>query len=92
MSILVRFAPTSMTTEQYEQVRSGLQEAGHFPPDGMEVHVCFGPEGNLRVSEVWASRERFDQFAEQQLMRRIGEAGIEGGEPEFLDVHNLVVP
>jgi hypothetical protein len=91
MSILVRFAPTSMTAEQYEQVRSGLEEAGDFPPDGMEYHVCFGSEGKLRVSEIWASRDRFDAFAEQ-LMPRISEAGIEGSEPEILDVHNIVRP
>ena len=44
MSILVRFPPSSMSTEQYEQVKRRLSEGGGFPPDGMEYDVCFGPE------------------------------------------------
>jgi hypothetical protein len=92
MSVLVRFAPPSMTTQQYEQVTSALEEAGAFPGEGMELHVCFGPEGNLRVSEIWASREQFDAFGER-LMPLISQAGIElGSGPEFLEVHSMVVP
>lgn len=90
MSILVRFAPASMTTEQYEAVKSRVSEGDGFPPDGMEYHVCFGPEGNRRVSEIWASREQFDAFGER-LMPAIHEAGIElRGEPEILEVYNQV--
>lgn len=39
MSVLIRFAPTSATTtEQYDKTVRRLQEAGDFPPDGMEYH------------------------------------------------------
>lgn len=92
MSILVRFAPTSLTAEQYDQVRRRMEETGGFPPDGMEYHVCFGSEGNLRVSEIWASREQFETFGER-LMPAIREAGIDMSQgPEILDVHNIVRP
>jgi hypothetical protein len=53
--------------------------------------VCFGPEGNLRVSEVWASREQFQAFGER-LMPAISEAGIEVSEPQILDVYNMIRP
>jgi hypothetical protein len=89
MSIVVRFAPKSMTTEQYEQVRGKVQSTSQWPPDGLEIHVCFGSGDQLRVSEVWESREKLDAFGET-LMPVLSEAGIElAGEPEILDVHNL---
>jgi hypothetical protein len=89
MSIVVRFAPASLTAEQYDESARRLTESGDFPPDGMDYHVCFGTEGNLRVSEIWDSREQLDAFGET-LMPVLADIGIEPGEPEVLDVHNIV--
>ena len=58
MSIVVRFTPLSLTAEQYDESVRRLTDSGDFPPDGMDYHVCFGTEGNLRVSEIYDSRER----------------------------------
>ena len=90
MSIVVRFSPKSMTAEQYDEATRALEEAGlEFPPDGLDYHVCFGSEGNLRVSEIWDSREQFEAFGER-LMPVLSEAGIEfSGEPEVFEVHNI---
>jgi hypothetical protein len=41
------------------------------------------------VSEIWASQEQFNEFSER-LMPLIEQAGIEGSEPEILEVHNQV--
>jgi len=67
-----------------------MEEAGvDFPPEGLDYHVCFGSEGNLRVSEIWDSREQFEAFGER-LMPVLAEAGIEfSGEPEVFEVHNV---
>ena len=91
MSILIRFTPASTTTtEQYDQTIRRLQEGGEFPPDGMEFHACFvAPDGNLRVSEVWDSREQLAAFGER-LMPVLQEMGIDPGEPEILEVHNSI--
>ena len=90
MSILVRFPSASMTTEQYEQVKKRVSENGPFPPDGMEYHVCYGPEGNRRVSEIWASREQFEAFGER-LMPAIQEAGMAmESEPEVLEIYSQI--
>lgn len=89
MSILIRFTPDSLTAEQYDETVRQLSENGQWPPDGLEYHVCFGAEGKLRVSEVWSSRELCDAFGER-LMPVLANAGIEPGEPEFLDVHNTI--
>ncbi len=89
MSILVRFAPTSeTTTEQYDETIRRL-EGGDFPPEGMEYHVCFLADGNVRVSEIWDSREQLDAFGER-LMPLLEEVGIDPGEPEILEIHNII--
>jgi hypothetical protein len=88
MSIIVRFPPSNVTKQQYDAVRNALTEAGDWPGDGCQLHVCFGDENDLRVSEVWESRERFEAWG-ATVMPRIEEAGIQmSGEPEVFEVHN----
>ncbi len=89
MSVLIRFAPASLTAAQYEESVRKLEAAGDFPPDGLDYHVCFGTEGSLRVSEIWDSREQLDAFGER-LMPVLAEVGIDPGEPEIIDIHNIV--
>ncbi len=88
MSVLIRFAPPgTTTTEQYDELIRRLQDAGHFPPDGLDYHVCFLADGNVRVSEIWESQEKFEAFGET-LRPKLQDAGIQlSGEPEFFDVH-----
>ncbi len=92
MSILVRFtgAPT-VTTQQYDETLRRLEQSGDFPPDGLEYHVAFvGSDGNFRVSEIWDSQEQLEAFG-RTLMPLLAEVGIElAGEPEVLDVYNIL--
>ena len=68
MSIVVRFNPTNLTTEKYDESLRRLEEADvEFPPDGLDYHICFGSEGNLRVSEIWDSREQLEAFGEKLM-------------------------
>ena len=54
------------------------------------MHVAFGDENNMKVSEIWASREQFQAFGEG-LMPILTDIGIEfSGEPEVFEVQNLV--
>ena len=90
MSVLIRFAPASATsTEQYDETIRRLEDAGDFPPEGLDFHVCFLADGNVRVSEIWDSREQFDAFGER-LMPLLAEVGIDPGEPEILEIHNII--
>jgi hypothetical protein len=89
MSVLIRFAPASLTAAQYDESIRKLEAAGDFPPDGLDYHVCFGADGNLRVSEIWDSPEQLEAFGER-LMPVLSEIGIEPGEPEVLEIHNVV--
>ena len=55
----------------------------------MDYHVCFGSDGDLRVSEIWDSKEQFEAFGER-LMPVLAEVGIEfSGAPEVFEVHNI---
>jgi hypothetical protein len=90
MSVLIRFTPKSATTtEQYDETIRRLQEAGDFPPEGMDYHVCFLSDGNVRVSEIWDSQEQLDAFGER-LMPLLAEVGIDPGTPEVLEIHNII--
>jgi hypothetical protein len=91
MSIVVRFHPQSMTAEQYDDAVRRHEAAGiELPPDGMDYHVCFGAEGDLRVSEIWDSREQFEAYGER-LMPLLADAGIQfSGGPEAFEVHNII--
>jgi hypothetical protein len=90
MSIVVRFNPTNVTTEKHDESLKRLKEAGPWPPDGLEYHVLFEAEGNLRVSEIWDSREQMAAFGER-LLPIMADIGIEfSGEPEIFEVRNIV--
>ena len=90
MSIVARFNPANLTTEKYDESLRRIEEAGTWPPDGLEYHVFFGSEGNLRVSEVWDSREQMDAFGER-MMPILADVGIEfSGAPEIFEVHNII--
>jgi hypothetical protein len=89
MSVVVRHNPQGLTRERYDEVSRRLEEAGSWPADGLDIHVCFGTEGDLRVSEIWDSEEQFRAFSER-LMPVLNEVGIQvAGEPEVFEVQEL---
>lgn len=92
MSIVVRFQPTNVTKEKYDEILRRMEAAGIWPnPPGLEVHVAFGPDDDVRVSEVWSSREQFEAQVVEKLMPILSELGIEfSAEPEIFEVQNLV--
>jgi hypothetical protein len=89
--ILARFtAADDVTSEQYDETLRRLEKSGDWLPEGLEYHVAFRSNGNFRVSEIWDSQEQFDAFGER-LMPVLKEVGIElSGEPEMLEIHNIV--
>ena len=91
MSIVVRFHPTNVDREKYDASLRLLEQAGLWPnPPGLEVHVAFGAEDDLRVSEIWASREQFQAYGER-LMPILEDIGVTfSGEPEVFETYNLV--
>lgn len=90
MSVLVRHHPRDLTREKYDAVNGRMEEAGvAWPPDGLDLHVCFGSKGNLRVSEIWDSEEQFQAFGES-LFPILNDVGVQlEREPEILEVQEI---
>ena len=89
MSLVVRFSPESLTSDQYDHVVRRLNEENVSPADGLDYEVCFGSGDKMKVSLVWDSKEQLDAFA-ARLMPILAELGIDPGEPEVLEVHNII--
>ena len=89
MSFLVRFTPKSMSAQKYDEVIKQLEAAGAGAPKGRLFHVAFGPAEELRVSDVWDTQENFERFG-QILMPILQQNGVDPGEPEFIEVHNII--
>lgn len=89
MSLLIRFAPPSLTAEKYDSAVRRLNEEGVFPADGLDYEICFGTGDKLKVSQVWDSKEQLEAFG-ARLMPILAELGIDPGEPEVVEVHNII--
>ena len=90
MSIVVRFSPIALTAKNYDETIRQIKNAGEWPPPGLDYHVCFGSDGNLKVSEIWNSREQFEAFG-KRLMPILAGAGIQvANPPDIFEVHNIV--
>jgi hypothetical protein len=92
MSVLIRFMPASLTAEKYDDAFGRLEAAGNdFPPDGLDYHVCFASDGNLRISEVWDSREQWEAFG-RRFRPVLAQTGMLefSAPPELLAVHNIL--
>ena len=89
MSIVVRFPLSNVTKEQYDAVHAALEQSGDWPAAGCLIHVAFGDEQNVRVSEIWESREQLQAFGET-LQPKLAAAGIQlTGEPEIFEAFNV---
>ena len=89
MSFVVRFAPAGMNAAKYDEIIKRLDEAGAGSPTGRLYHVCFGDTENLRVSDIWDSMENFMAFG-QKLMPVLEQVGVDPGQPDFLEVYNII--
>lgn len=89
LSILIRFAPASLTADQYDAAVQRLYDDGVLPADGLEYEICFGSGSNMRVSQVWDTQAHLDAFG-ARLMPILAELGIDPGAPEIAEVHNVI--
>lgn len=89
MSVLIRFNPATLSADKYDETIKILEAAGDFPPDGLDYHCCFGTDGSLKVSEIWDSREQLDAFGER-LTPVLADVGINPGDPEIVDIYNII--
>lgn len=90
MAVVLRFTTQGLTETKYSEIDRRLREAGAGSPAGRLYHVCFGDKNNLRVSDIWDSKESFEKFG-ATLWPIMEELQIPEGQLEFLDVHNIIV-
>jgi hypothetical protein len=88
MPIAVLFTPASMNAAQYDDIIRRLEAVDAFPPRHLVSHTCFGTGDQLRVMDVWESREAFERFG-QTLLPIVQAAGVDPGVPQSFDVHNV---
>ncbi len=89
MAITLLFTPPSMDAKQYDEIIKRLENAGASAPAGRLYHVCFGTGSSLRVLDVWASQDAFNAFG-QTLMPILQQLGVDPGQPEVTEVHNII--
>ena len=85
MAVAMRMEFGSMGLDDYDAVCGAL----NFPadwPDGLLAHGAAERDGHLVVTDVGASRDRFDHFLEARLQGAIASAlGDNGKPPDSLD-------
>ena len=95
MAVVVRYNPTELNRASYDRVNEILAEETGLSdaelPDGLLVHVLFGEEGSLKVSEIWETEEQFQAFR-PKLVSALEKAGapVDPAGPDIFEVHNLV--
>ena len=90
MPVLIRYEPESLSREAYDKVNETLAGQGNEgPPGPLRIHVLFGEEPNLRVSEIWDSEDAWRRWYEGSLQGALSDAGVDLPEPEVIQVHEL---
>jgi hypothetical protein len=78
------------TLEQYDEVAQLMDyEPGGAAPPGCLFHWGALTDRGLRVTDVWETKEQFDQYAQEKIGPYSQQVGIPGPPKiTFYDVHN----
>ena len=90
MSFILNFKPSGFTAANYDEAIKKLDAAGAGAPKGRSYHVCYGDPNNVQVTDVWDSMEDFQAFG-QTLLPIMHAIGADPGQPQILEVHNIVI-
>ena len=88
---ICRIVETGATPDRYDAVREAVGIRDSTPPGGLLHIAARGDDGNIRVIEVWETREQAEAFGEKVRAARES-LGFATAMPEitYLDVHNLI--
>jgi hypothetical protein len=89
MALIIHFTPKGMDDKKYAEVLRRLQAAGAGAPSGRLHHTCHGDVRALRVTDVFDTAQSFEAFG-RTLGPILAELGIEVGQPEVIEVHNIL--
>ena len=92
MAVAVQLDFPGATLEQYDQVvkKMGFTPGGSGAP-GSLFHCVAKTEDGIRVTDVWESREQFEQFSREKIAPITAEVGFPG-QPRLtvFNVHNYL--
>ena len=78
------------TQAKYDTTTAQLEEAGAGAPAGRHSHVALETNGEIQVFDIWESQEAFEAFG-ATLMPILAAAGVDPGEPQIAEIHNVIV-
>lgn len=90
MAIAVQLEFTGATLDQYDEVikRMGFRPGGPGGPGALFHWVAKTADG-IHVTDVWASQEQFDRFAQEKIGPITQEVGFPNPPKiEIFEVHN----
>jgi heme-degrading monooxygenase HmoA len=86
MAVLARLSASGMTTDTYDQASEQLQPLVLAAP-GFVAHVAFVVDGDFHVSEIWESRDDFQNWFDNNVKPNVPGVQVD----ELRDVHNVLI-
>jgi len=90
MSFVLNFKPSGFTAAKYEDTLKQLSAAGAGAPKGRSYHLCYGDPNGVQVTDVWDTMEDFQAFGET-LVPIMQALGVDPGQPDVQQVHNIII-
>jgi hypothetical protein len=78
-----------MSVASPRRTRRNRENGPDGPPPPLRLHVLFGQEPGLRVSEVWESEDAWQEAWDGGVKAAPSTAGVDLPEPENLPVQEL---
>jgi hypothetical protein len=77
------------TLDQYDETcsRMGLTPGGPTPP-GALFHWVTPTDGGFQITDVWETRDAFEQYAQETIGPNAAATGLGAPQPVYHDVHN----
>lgn len=86
MTVLVRATVPGMTTDTYDKV-SGQLTPRMLSARGFVAHVAFAGDDEIRVSEIWESRDDFQEWFDNNVKPHVPGVEID----VVKEVHNVII-
>lgn len=90
VAVVMDFA--GATLEQYDQVieKMHFEPGGPGAPGGL-FHWCAATDTGIRVTDVWQTREQFDEFAQQQIGPITASVGVPSApDLTYYEIHSYL--
>ena len=90
MALGIYFSPESFPVHKYDSTLKDLENAGAGAPAGRLYHCAMKSPGGVNVFDIWESKEAFEAFG-ATLIPILSAAGVDPGEPQISEIHNIIV-